>query len=34
MVLPLMVTAAIATAISKLLCPPLYRTLAQERYAG
>ena len=33
MVLPLMVTAAIATAISKLLCPPLYRTLALERYA-
>jgi H+/Cl- antiporter ClcA len=32
MVLPLMVTAAIATAISKLLSPPLYRTLAQERY--
>jgi H+/Cl- antiporter ClcA len=33
MVLPLMVTAAIATAISKLLSPPLYRTLALERYA-
>jgi chloride channel protein, CIC family len=32
MVLPLMVTSAIATAISKLLSPPLYRTLAQERY--
>jgi H+/Cl- antiporter ClcA len=28
MVLPLMVTAAIATAVSKLLSPPLYRTLA------
>lgn len=33
MVLPLMVTAAIATAASKLLSPPLYRTLAQ-RYAA
>jgi H+/Cl- antiporter ClcA len=33
MVLPLMITAAIATAVSKLLSPPLYRTLAQ-RYAG
>jgi H+/Cl- antiporter ClcA len=33
MVLPLMITAAIATAISKLLSPSLYRTLA-ERYAG
>jgi chloride channel protein, CIC family len=33
MVLPLMVTAAIATTVSKLLSPPLYRTLAQ-RYAG
>jgi len=33
MVLPLMVTAAIATAISKLLSPPLYQTLALERYA-
>jgi H+/Cl- antiporter ClcA len=33
MVLPLMVTAAIATAISKLLTPPLYQTLALERYA-
>ena len=33
MVLPLMVTAAIATAISKLLSPSLYRTLALERYA-
>jgi H+/Cl- antiporter ClcA len=32
MVLPLMVTAAIATAISKLLSPPLYQTLA-DRYA-
>jgi H+/Cl- antiporter ClcA len=34
MVLPLMVTAALATAVSKLLSPPLYRTLAQERYAS
>ncbi len=33
MVLPLMVTAALATGTSKLLSPPLYRTLAQERYA-
>jgi H+/Cl- antiporter ClcA len=33
MVLPLMITAAVATAISKLLSPSLYRTLAQ-RYAG
>jgi H+/Cl- antiporter ClcA len=33
MVLPLMITAAIATAVSKLLSPPLYRTLAQ-RYGG
>jgi len=32
MVLPLMVTAALATGTSKLLSPPLYRTLAQERY--
>jgi H+/Cl- antiporter ClcA len=32
MVLPLMVTAAIATAVSKLISPPLYRTLALERY--
>lgn len=32
MVLPLMVTAAVATAVSKLLSPPLYRELAQ-RYA-
>jgi H+/Cl- antiporter ClcA len=32
MVLPLMVTSAIATAISKLLSPPLYRTLAESRY--
>lgn len=30
MLLPLMVTAAIATAVSKLLSPPLYRTLAQR----
>jgi H+/Cl- antiporter ClcA len=33
MVLPLMVTAALSTAISKLLTPPLYQTLA-DRYAG
>jgi H+/Cl- antiporter ClcA len=33
MVLPLMVTAAVATTISKLLSPPLYQTLA-KRYAG
>jgi H+/Cl- antiporter ClcA len=33
MVLPLMITAAVATTISKLLSPPLYQTLA-ERYAG
>ncbi|MDB6090704.1 MAG: chloride channel protein [Gammaproteobacteria bacterium] len=33
MVLPLMITAAVATTISKLLSPSLYRTLAQ-RYAG
>lgn len=33
MVLPLMITAAVATTISKLLSAPLYRTLAQ-RYAG
>jgi len=33
MILPLMVAAALATATSKLLSPPLYRTLAQERYA-
>jgi H+/Cl- antiporter ClcA len=32
MLLPLMVTAAIGTAVSKLLTPPLYQTLAQ-RYA-
>jgi H+/Cl- antiporter ClcA len=32
MVLPLMVTAAIATAISKLITPPLYQSLA-DRYA-
>ena len=30
MLLPLMVTAAIATAVSKLLSPPLYQTLAQR----
>jgi H+/Cl- antiporter ClcA len=33
MVLPLMITAAIGTAVSKLLTPPLYQTLAQ-RYAA
>ena len=33
MVLPLMITAALATAISKLISPSLYRTLAQ-RYAS
>jgi H+/Cl- antiporter ClcA len=32
MVLPLMITAAVATAVSKLLSPPLYQTLAL-RYA-
>jgi chloride channel protein, CIC family len=32
MILPLMVTAAIGAAVSKLLTPPLYQTLAQ-RYA-
>jgi hypothetical protein len=30
MVLPLMVTVIIATALSRLLSPPLYRTLAQR----
>jgi H+/Cl- antiporter ClcA/environmental stress-induced protein Ves len=30
MLLPLMVTAAIATAVSKLLSPPLYQTLARR----
>jgi H+/Cl- antiporter ClcA len=34
MVLPLMVTAAVATGASKLLSPPLYRALAQDRYAS
>jgi H+/Cl- antiporter ClcA len=33
MVLPLMVNAAVATAVSKLLSPPLYQTLA-ARYAS
>jgi len=33
MVLPLMVTAAIATALSKLITPPLYQSLA-DRYAA
>jgi H+/Cl- antiporter ClcA len=32
LVLPLMVTAALATAVSKLITPPLYQTLA-DRYA-
>jgi H+/Cl- antiporter ClcA len=32
MVLPLMVTAAVATALSKLITPPLYQTLA-DRYS-
>lgn len=31
LMLPLMMTAALATATSKLLSPPLYRTLAQEQ---
>jgi H+/Cl- antiporter ClcA len=31
LVLPLMVTAALATAVSKLITPPLYQTLA-DRY--
>lgn len=33
MLLPLMITAALATAVSKLFSPPLYQTLAR-RYAG
>jgi H+/Cl- antiporter ClcA len=33
MVLPLMLTAALATALSKLLTPPLYQALA-DRYAA
>jgi H+/Cl- antiporter ClcA len=33
MVLPLMVNAAVATAVSKLLSPPLYQTLA-ARYSS
>jgi H+/Cl- antiporter ClcA len=33
MLLPLMITAALATAVSKLLSPPLYQTLAR-RYAA
>ncbi len=33
MVLPLMVTAALATAVSKLMTPPLYQSLA-DRYAN
>jgi H+/Cl- antiporter ClcA len=33
MVLPLMITAAVATTISKLLSPPLYQTLA-DRYGS
>lgn len=31
MILPLMVTAGLATAISRLLSPPLYRALAEQR---
>lgn len=34
MVLPLMITAALATAVSKLFSPPLYRTLAAQRYGS
>ena len=30
LVLPLMITAALATAVSKLICAPLYQTLAQR----
>jgi H+/Cl- antiporter ClcA len=33
MVLPLMLTAAVATALSRLITPPLYQALA-DRYAG
>jgi H+/Cl- antiporter ClcA len=33
MVLPLMLTAAVATALSKLITPPLYQSLA-DRYVG
>jgi len=33
MILPLMVTAALATAISRMLSPPLYQTLA-DRYCA
>jgi H+/Cl- antiporter ClcA len=33
MVLPLMVTAALATAVSKLITPPLYQSLA-DRYVS
>jgi H+/Cl- antiporter ClcA len=32
MILPLMAAVASATAISRLLSPPLYRTLAEQRY--
>jgi H+/Cl- antiporter ClcA len=32
MVLPLMVNAAVGTAVSKLLSPPLYQTLAARYY--
>lgn len=34
MVLPLMVTVAVATTASKLLSPPLYRTLSEQRYGA
>jgi H+/Cl- antiporter ClcA len=33
MVLPLMLTAAVATALSRLISPPLYQALA-DRYAA
>jgi hypothetical protein len=33
MVLPLMLTAAVATAVSKMVSKPLYQTLA-DRYAA
>jgi H+/Cl- antiporter ClcA len=34
MVLPLMVTAALATAVSKFISAPLYQTLALRYVAG
>ena len=34
LVLPLMVSATVATATSKLFSPPLYQALAQERYTS